>query len=154
MERGERITIADLELRHFREHLVWRWVGEYDNRGNEVLEPVTLIEGDTVPPTIGEAWCFCTCHFANSEAHPACVMCRGDSGEDPIHCSVWSGDRFLPLILPPAPPHVIEKVGPQTFRKAFGLPLDRIFPIEVVVVPSFAVLPARRSVRFDVSGKI
>jgi hypothetical protein len=145
-------TVANLSYDDLREKSGWQWTGAYDDDGNEVLVPVKFDALGRILESAGEVWCLCTCRFANGSEHPACAMCRGDSKEGPLALSVWDGERFVPVILPPAPEFVLEKEGPLTFCRRFTLEPDEVFPMEIIVVPRFAVAPHRRSVRIGISG--
>ena len=81
-------------------------------------------------------------------------MCRGDSDEGPLLESVWNGEKDVRVLLPPAPPLVLAKSGPQVFAAEFGLSVKQVFPMRFHVVPRFATPPEGRAVTLDVSGRI
>jgi hypothetical protein len=148
------VTIATLNDQHLRDFPAWEWTGEYDNDGNEILVPVLLNECDAVPQSVGEAWCRCSCRFAEGSEHAASAMCRGDSALGPVGISVWNGQKHVRLILPPAPEFVLQEEGPAAFCESFGRRLEAVFPVELLVIPRFALVPQDRSVRIEQSGKV
>lgn len=140
------ITIADLGLDDFQRCSAWRWRGTYDDRGNEILAPVQFDTKGHIPASAGEVWCLSTVQFSGGSTHAGCAMCRGDSNVGPLAWSVWNGSRFVPLMLPPAPVRVLEKLGPEKFSSAFDMNTAAVFPLKLKVLPKFVVLPEERMI--------
>jgi hypothetical protein len=102
-----------------------------------VFEPLDLL--------VGEVWCACTATFADGSEHAAAALCRGDSDFGPALWTFRLGEESVRLVLPPAPRFVLAVEGPAPFADKFGKQLDDVFPIELCVVPRFAVSPRVRS---------
>jgi hypothetical protein len=56
------------------------------------------------------------------------------------------------LVLPPAPPFVLARKGPEVFAVRFGMDVTDVFPLIIEVVPRFATKPEIRSVKLETSG--
>lgn len=147
-------TFADLSYGDLQVCPAWRSTGTCDERGNQVLKPVRLGADGSIPASVEEVWCLCKCRFADATEHGACSSCDGDTSEGPLAWSVWNGDEFIPIIVPPAPDFVLEKEGPIAFCRAFNLESQAVFPLEIEVVPAFEIAPHRRSVLIDSSGRL
>jgi hypothetical protein len=130
----------------------WVAVGDYAQVEDAELEPVEFDEDGTVPARIGEVWCLCNAVFADGSEHLASAMCRGDSSDGPLLWTVWNGTEDVPLFLPPAPPPVLAKRGPEAFSAKFNADMHAVFPLKITAVARFAVSPEERSVRVDVAG--
>jgi len=147
MQRHSR-TLGSLTHEDLARSPAWEATGEVVD-GDGVLVPVLLDPSGRVPTGVGEVWCRSRCRFANGGEHPACAMYRGDSEEGPLAWTVWNGDRDVPLLLPPAPPHVLALDGPEAFARAFHLSLDAVFPLTIESDCDFEEPPRRRRVLVD-----
>jgi hypothetical protein len=58
----------------------------------------------------------------------------------------------VPLIVPPAPPQVLELDGPAVFARAFGKCIEAVFPLEIKLTVEFEMEPRRRSVIIGSEG--
>ena len=147
-------TIAGLNYADLRECNAWKWTGQCDDRGDEILAQVQFDSTGRIPADVGEVWCLSVCRFADGSEHAACAMCRGDSELGPTAISVWNGTSDIRLMVPPAPDFVLDKEGPTVFCRSFGLDLKSVFPIEVRVIPEFSTQPLLRSARIESSGRL
>jgi len=146
-------TLSQLTDDDLARKLAWVVVGGYEAEELE-LSPAELDSKGRIPGNIGEVWCLCTAVFANETEHTACAMCRGDSEDGPLLWSVSNGKESVPLLLPPAPPFVLAREGPEVFAAKFGMRLKDVFPLTVQVVPRFAVEPETRIVKLGTSGPL
>jgi hypothetical protein len=146
-------TLGQITDDDFRQHPAWAVVGGYEAEDLE-LSPVEFDSNGRIPSSVGEVWCLCTAVFANGSEYLASAMCRGDSSEGPLLWEVSNGKRAVPLLLPPAPPFVLDREGPTVFAAQFGLSVNDVFPLTLKVVPCFATKPEKRSVKLGTSGII
>jgi hypothetical protein len=145
-------TLSKLTYEDFGRASVWMSVGEYEDDEDTQLEPAPLTAEGLVPEGIGEVWCLASARFADGSEHKAAAMCRGDAEDGPLACSVWNGREDVPVLLPPAPPHVLEVDGPLVFARKFGLGVSEVFPIDLEVFVRFQRPPRIRRVRLRESG--
>ncbi len=136
-----------------RQHPAWVVVGGYEAEDLK-LSPVEFDSSGRIPSNVGEVWCLCTAVFANGTQHMASAMCRGDCAEGPLLWEVSNGKQTVPLLLPPAPPFVLAREGPEVFAAQFDLSVDAVFPLTIEVVPCFVIKPEKRSVKLGTSGII
>src|SRR5437763_13600232 len=123
-----RTTLGQLSDEELSLHVAWEATGEVED-GDKVLIPATTDHVGRVASTVGEVWCRSVCCFLNGEQHPACAMYRGDGPEGPLAWSVTNNDgEEVRLIVPPAPPVVLEIDGPIAFARNFGHKVEEIFP--------------------------
>ena len=148
------VTLARLTYSHLRSCPAWEVTGRQDDRGEAILAPTTLLDGNTVQSIARAVWCLCTCIFKDGSTHPACAMCCPYSDKGPLAWTVWNGRDDVSLIPPPAPDFVLEKEGPKMFASKFNRNLDSVFPLEILVLPMFQQPPVRRSVRISANGII
>jgi hypothetical protein len=146
-----RTTLGMLSDDELELHPAWEATGEVEE-GDKVLVPARMTGDGRVDPTVGEVWCRSVCTFANGDVHQACAMYRGDRAEGPLAWTISKNGNELPLLVPPAPPAVLELDGPVPFAKAFNLSLNDIFPLEIKATVKFVTLPADRSVEIGVEG--
>lgn len=139
-------SIANLDLDDLQRSTAWHWKGAYDGSGNEILSPVEFDANGRIPASVGETWCLSKVLFSGGATHAGCAMCRGDSDTGPLAWSVWNGNRFVPLIMPPAPGSVLKKLGPERFSAVFHLDVSAVFPLKLIVLPKFVVPPEEREI--------
>lgn len=130
----------------------WETVVESLDDEDISLVPVDLDKNGRISATLGEVWCLCRAIFKNGNENLASAMCRADSSDGPLLHSIWNGRENIRLILPPAPPFVLAKEGPEIFAKKFNLTVNDIFPIVFEVIPRFVTEPEVRKVKLDITG--
>lgn len=145
-------TLSRLTYDHLTDSPAWRAIGDYANADDQTLEAIRYAGCRPIPASVQEVWCLCIAKFANGSEHSACAMCRGDSADGPLAWSVWNGEEDVPVIVPPAPPPVLEIDGPGVFASRFALSVQEVFPIVFEVVPRFVVRPEKRAAILDVAG--
>ena len=147
-------TLSQLSYDDFKNNPAWESIGDYTEDEDTQLAPVKFDEEGRIPKYLKEVWCLCITVFANKTEHMSTAMCRGDSSDGPLLWSVWNGCEYVPLLLPPAPPHVLAKKGPDFFSNKFNLKKEEVFPLTIKVVPHFASSPEIRSIKLEISGLI
>jgi len=148
----EERTLANLSNADLQRVHAWEVTGKKSSKGESILIPVGLVDGEVVPRNVGEIWCLCRCTFNDASEHIASAMCRGDSSDGPLGISVWNGERSLRIMVPPAPPFVLEKEGPIVFARHFKRSVQAVFPAKIEVLPRFAVHPTVRTAVIQVNG--
>lgn len=146
----QRKTLSSLSYDDLERCTAWLSVGDYAEAEDVEVQQIEWDEAGCVPESVGEVWCLCRAVFADGTVHKACAMCRGDSDDGPLLCSVHNGYGDVPLMLSPAPPEVLRKRGPSWFASRFDRSVEAVFPLVVEVVPCFARGPAKRSAAFKV----
>lgn len=146
-------ALSQLTDDDLKQHPAWVVVGGYEAEDLE-LSPVEFDSNGRIPSNVGEVWCLCTATFANGNQYMASAMCRGDCTEGPLLWEVSNGKQTVPLLLPPAPPFVLDQEGPEAFSTQFDLSVDDVFPLIIEVAPRFAIEPEKRSVKLGTSGII
>jgi|GEM_PF-6099948 len=146
------VTLSQLTYDDLMKTPAWMTVGDSINGMDIQIEAVIMDNEGNIPAHIGEVWCLCRAIFANGSEHLAICMCRGDSDERPLLCSVWNGTEDIPVILPPAPAMVLDRDGPAVFASRFNMSIQDAFPMTIIAIPHFAVAPAIRIVKMDVHG--
>ena len=147
-------TLYQLTYDELKQHTAWVAVGDYAEMEDPELSPVEFDAEGRIPGNVGEVWCLCAAVFFDGSEHLAIAMCRGDSADGPLLWSVWNGDKDVPLLLPPTPPFVLARQGPEVFATKFGTNVANVFPLTIEVVPRFAVKPEIRTVKLGISGVI
>jgi hypothetical protein len=150
----EKRTLSQLQNEDLKKYIAWETVVESIDDDDISLMPADLDKDGRIPESLGEVWCLCRAIFKNGSEYIASAMCRGDSSDGPLLYSVWNGNENIRLILPPAPPFVLEKEGPESFAKKFNLNINDIFPIIFEVVPRFVTKPEIRRLKLDISGEL
>jgi hypothetical protein len=147
------ITLSRLSYEDLKRCNAWKTTGDIDSEDCQLGEVVFDKDGN-IPASIGEVWCLCSTIFADHSIHQATSLCRGDGADGPLLWSVWNGEVDVPILLPPAPPEVLQVQGPEVIATSFNRSISDIFPLTIVVVPQFAVAPHIRSIRLGVEGII
>ncbi len=147
-------TLSQLTNEDLRRYSAWEATGDYAEDVDAKLTPVKFDDDGRVPVELEEVWCMCIATFSDGSEHMASSMCRGDSSDGPLLCTVWNGSDNVELLVPPAPPHVLEKHGPDYFSAKFNMKKGAIFPLTIKVVPRFTTKPEIRSAIFEETGKI
>jgi len=136
-------TLSSLTYEDLRRSPAWRAIGDYTEEVDARLE--SLPAEEDVPAAVEEVWCLCRAVFADGSEHLATAMCRGDAAIGPLLCSVWNGVEDVAIIVPPAPPFVLEEQGPSAFCARFSKALAQVFPLTIEVLPTFETAPRRRA---------
>ena len=145
-------TLSKLTYDDLKSFPAWAAMGNYAEDEDATLEPVQLDSEGRIPSDLEEIWCLCTACFADGSERLAAAMCRADSSDGPLLWSVWNGADDVPLFLPPTPPSVLSKKGPDVFAASFGMKTSDVFPVRMKVVARFATAPEERSVDLSVAG--
>ncbi len=145
-------TLSQLTYEDLKRSPAWGAIGDYAEDEDAKLTPVQFDDFGRIPEKLEEVWCMCTVVFANGSELMATAMCRGDSSDGPLLWSVWNGSEDVPLLLPPAPPPVLAKKGPDFFSNKFNMKKDEVFPLTIKVVSRFSTSPEIRSVKLGESG--
>lgn len=146
-----RTTLGKLSDEELAMHPAWEATGEVDE-DDQVLVPSLLTTDGRIASSVGEVWCRSWCRFANGEVHRACAMYRGDGDLGPLGWTISSGNAEVPLIVPPAPPPILEMEGPAVFARAFNRSVEEVFPLEITSDVEFEMVPHRRSVIVGTEG--
>ena len=147
-------TLSQLTYEDLKRYNAWEAIGDYAGDVDAMLRPVQFDDSGRIPKNFEEVWCMSTAVFANGSEHMATSMCQGDSSDGPLLWSVWNGVEDVPLLLPPAPPPVLAKKGPDFFSNKFNMQKDEVFPLIIKVVSRFTTSPEIRIVRLAESGVI
>lgn len=151
---SEKINLSQLTNEHFYKCDSWIVLEDSLQEEEDVsLEPAIKTPDGLIGATNGEVWCFCKAIFSNGDEHIGSALCRGDSDDGPLVCSVWNGKEDVPIFVPPAPEFVLEKDGPDIFCGKFGKQIQDVFPIIVEVIPCFENKPNTRRVMIYSDGR-
>ncbi len=145
----ENIYLSELTNEHLIKCDSWKVFEESLDEEDVILEPAIKTQDGLVAASNREVWCFCKAIFANGDEHFASAMCRGDSDDGPLLCSVWNGKVDVRILVPAAPSFVLEKEGPIFFCKEFGKEIEDVFPIIFNVIPLFETNPTIRWIKID-----
>jgi hypothetical protein len=148
MEYGR---LSELNIGSFANNDSWMIAEESIEDNDVLLKPAYKIKG-RVSKKNGEVWCLSKALFSNGEIYSASSMCRGDSDQGPLLWSVWNGEKYVALIVPPAPDFVLESEGPIAFCNEFARNPEDVFPISFEVVPLFEIEPHKRSLLIGIKG--
>ena len=99
---SEKINLSQLTNEHFYRCDSWRVVGDSLQDEDVALEPALKTPDGLITAINGEVWCFCKAIFSNGDEHIASALCRGDSDDGPLLCSVWNGKEDVPIFVPPS----------------------------------------------------
>jgi hypothetical protein len=150
----EPLKISDVSIADLVEVLAYKVAEPAYDELDLLLIPAEVIGQGIVLRTNGEVWCLSKATFSNGVEHGALTMCMADSGEGPLLWSVWNGDMFVALFVPPSPDFMLESDGPENFSREFGERLEDVFPITIVVIPRFEADPTKRQIVIYAGGKI
>ena len=148
----EIIKLDELSIEKLKKIDAWKIVEESYKDYDYLITPADKTNKGEVSKRNGQVWCLSHAFFFNEEQHIACTMCRGDSKDGPLLWSVWNGNKFVTLMVPPAPDFVLEVEGPINFCKEFKRPLNKVFPIKFEAQPSFEIKPHKRIVTITADG--
>lgn len=142
-------TLSQLTCDDLKKYPTWQSIGNYAEDEDAQIKPLILNDLDKIPLTIEEIWCLCEAIFADNSKHLAVAMCRGDSSDGPLLCSVWNGIEFVPLFFPPAPTIVLEKKGDNYFSIKFNIQKNKIYPLRINVLSRFESNPEIRTLTIE-----
>ncbi len=138
----------------FLEVAAWQGVGDYLEDADPEYQPVRFDAAGRVPASAGYVHCRCVATFSDGTKHEAVGICGSHSEEGPELVSVLRGEQYHRVMVPPAPPFVLEAEGPAPFAKAFDRSVADVFPLSVEVVAKFEIPPHIRHVVLDTGGMI
>ncbi|HEV2480293.1 MAG TPA: hypothetical protein VGS79_11535 [Puia sp.] len=148
------IKLSDLSISDFRKVDAWKVIESSYEEEELRLVPADKNERGNLLRKNGEVWCLTKATFSNGAVHDAVCMSRADAAEVPLSRSVWNGEKYVPLFVPPAPGFVLKTHGPKPFSKEFNERLENVFPIDFEIVPRFETAPAIRRIVIGVKGAV
>jgi hypothetical protein len=146
------IKLSELSFLDLRKIDAWKVIESSYEEEELLLVPADKNERGNILLKNRGVWCLSKATFLNGTVHEAISMCRADSEEEPGSWSVWNGEKYVPLFVPPAPDFVLETDGPEPFSKEFNEKVENVFPIDFEMVPRFERDPQVRRIVISTDG--
>src|SRR5579872_1891483 len=125
----EPIKLSDLGVPELLEVDAWKVADPAYDEIELLLVPADKDEAGLILQSNQEVWCLSRATFSNGAVHDALSMCMTDPDGRPQLWSVWNGDFFVALFVPPASDLILESHGPENFCSEFHESAGNVFPI-------------------------